>query len=223
MEENKKINFSLLNQCVSLCGMRGCGKSEMLRYLVMAEKHKFHKIFVISPTNVTNGFYNDFIEKQNIIQNWTDEWVNKLLEILQNLNKNKQCENDNPIHVLLILDDCCSNTRFHNSKTFERIFTISRHCNLSCIITSQYITHIPPSARVNSNFILVSNLNNNNIQILANEYTLGDCSRKEFIEIYKRTIPNHGFLLINNSSTKHNNIDEIYGVMRVPIECLKVK
>ena len=75
---------------------------------------------------------------------------------------------------------------------------------------------------MNSEFVLVSNLNNNNIQILADEYTLGNCDRKQFINIYKQSIPNHGFLLINNSSTKNNNIDEIYGVMRVPKECLKV-
>ena len=67
----------------------------------------------------------------------------------------------------------------------------------------------------NSDFILVSQLNNNNIQILANEYVLGNCSRTEFIEIYKKSIPNHGFLLINNSSTKNNDINEIYGIMRV--------
>ena len=91
---------------------------------------------------------------------------------------------------------CCSNTKFHNSKTFEKIFTTGRHYFLSCIITSQYITHIPPSARVNSEFILVSNLNNNNVQILADEYTLGNCDRKKFINIYKQSIPNHGFLYI---------------------------
>ena len=75
---------------------------------------------------------------------------------------------------------------------------------------------------MNCEFILVSQLNNNNIQILADEYTLGNCTKKEFINIYKQSIPNHGFLLINNSSTKNNNIDEIYGVMRVPKECIKV-
>ena len=127
--------------------------------------------------------------------------------------------------VLLILDDCCSSTvKFHNNKIFERIFTTGRHYFLSCIITSQYITHIPPSARTNCDFIysFFILLNNNNIQILADEFTLGDCSRKQFIEIYKKTIPDHGFLLINNSSTKSNSVDEIYGTMRVPKECLKV-
>ena len=57
---------------------------------------------------------------------------------------------------------------------------------------------------------------------IADEYTLGNCARKEFIQIYKKAIPAHGFLLINNSSTKNNNIDEIYGVLRVPKNCLKV-
>ena len=139
--EQSQINFSLLNKCVSLCGMRGCGKSEMLRYLVMAEQHKFHKIFVISPTNVTNNFYN-FIPKENIFSEWSDEYVERLLEILKNLNKNKKSQLDSPANILLILDDCCSNTKFHQSRTFQKIFTICRHYFLSCIITSQYITPI---------------------------------------------------------------------------------
>ena len=221
MEENNNIKFTILNKCISLCAMRGSGKSELLRYIVLAEQDKFYKIFVISPTHATNNFYN-FIPKENIFSEWSDEWIESLLLALKNINKNKQSQKDNPKNVLLILDDCCSNTKFHNSKTFEKIFTTGRHYFLSCIITSQYITHIPPSARVNCEFILISNLNNNNIQILADEYTLGNCTRKEFINIYKQSIPNHGFLLINNSSTKNNDINEIYGQLRVPKECIKV-
>ena len=222
MEENTKINFSILNKCVSLCAMRGSGKSEMLRYIVMAEQNKFLKIFVNSPTNITNCFY-DFIPKENIFSEWSNEWVGQLLKILANLNENKKSQKDSPKNVLLILDDCCSsNVKFHYSKTFEKLFTTGRHFFISCIVTSQYITHIPPSARTNCEYILVSNLNKNNVQLLADEYTLGNCTRKEFIQIYKKAIPDHGFLLINNSSTKNNNIDEIYGVMRVPTDCLKV-
>ena len=118
--EESQINFTILNKCISLCAMQASGKSEILRYLVMAEQHKFNKIFVISPTNITNGFYNDFIPKENIFSDWSDEWVEKLIEILKNLNKNKKCQKDNVHNVLLILDDCCSNTKFHNSKTFEK-------------------------------------------------------------------------------------------------------
>ena len=94
--EESQIRFSILNRCISLCAMRGSGKSELLRYLVMAEQQKFHKIFVISPTNSTNGFFNDFIPKENIYNEWSDEWVEKLLEILKKINKNKMCQKDNP-------------------------------------------------------------------------------------------------------------------------------
>ena len=137
MEENKQIEFTILNKCISLCAMRGSGKSEMLRYLVLAEQNKFHKIFVISPTNITNGFYNDFIPKENIFSEWSDEWINDLIEILKNLNENKKSQSDKPLNVHLILDDACSNTRFHHSRGFEKIFTTDRHYYLSCIITSQ--------------------------------------------------------------------------------------
>ena len=52
MEENNNIKFSILNKCVSLCAMRGSGKSELLRYIVMAEQHKFFKIFVNKLTGI---------------------------------------------------------------------------------------------------------------------------------------------------------------------------
>ena len=110
--------------------MRGSGKSEILRYLVMAEHHKFYKIFVISPTNITGGFYNDFIPKENIFSEWSDEWVESLLKVLSDLNKNKKSQKNNPKNVLLILDDCCCNTCFRSSKIFERIFTTGKHCFL---------------------------------------------------------------------------------------------
>ena len=51
-KENDNIKFTILSKCISLCAMRGSGKSEMLRYLVMAEQHKFQKIFDISLTNI---------------------------------------------------------------------------------------------------------------------------------------------------------------------------
>ena len=51
---------------------------------------------------------------------YIDEWVETLLNIFKNINKNKKSQKDKPHNVLLILDDCCSNTKFHNSKTFEK-------------------------------------------------------------------------------------------------------
>lgn len=221
---NNDINFTLLNKCVSLCAMRGSGKSEMLRYLVLAEKEKFSKIFVISPTNKINNFFSDFVDEKCIFSEWSDEWVEKLLVELSKINNGKTTQKDKPKNVLLILDDCCSNTRFHISKTFEKIFTTGRHFFLSLIITSQFLHHIPPSARSNCDFVLVSTLNNNNVQILCDEYTLGSINKKDFIDMYKRAICDYGFLLINNSSVSDNsNLDLIYGCLQVPKYFIKNK
>ena len=70
MEENKQIKFTLVNKCISLCG-----NSEMLHYIVTAEQNKFHKIFCISPRNVTNDFYNNFIPKESIFNEMMNEIV----------------------------------------------------------------------------------------------------------------------------------------------------
>ena len=223
MDDNK-INFTILNKCVSLCAMRGSGKSEMLRYLVMAEQEKFNKIFVISPTNKINNFYDDFVKPENIFDEYNDEWIDKLMIEMAKVNKGKTTQKDKPKNILLILDDCCSNTRFHSSKSFEKIFTTGRHYFISLIITTQFLHHIPPSARSNSDFILVSTLNNNNVQILCDEYTLGSIDKKEFIEMYRRLSKDYGFLLINNSSVKDNNdYNSIYGSIRVPNNFIKNK
>ena len=72
-------------------------------------------MFCISPTNVANDFYNDFIKKENIFSEWSDEWVQELFKILARLDQNRHCQKDKPKHVLLILDYCC-NTKFHISK-----------------------------------------------------------------------------------------------------------
>ena len=222
--ENKNIEFTIVNKCISICAMRGSGKSELLRYLVLNEKDKFKQIVCISPTNEMNNFYSDFIDNRYIFEEYNNEYIDLLLKKLSEINKGKNCQSDKPCNLLLILDDCCSSTKFHNNKTFEKLFTIGRHFFLSTIIISQYLKHIPPCARSNSEYLLVSTLNNSNINILCDEYIMGNISKKEFITIYRHNIQDNGFLLINCSAVKiNNNLDYIYGNIRVPINFFKVK
>ena len=220
--ENKNINFTILNKCVSICGMRGSGKSELLRYLVINEQEKFNQIICISPTNKMNNFY-DFINIKFIFEEFNNEYIELLLKKLSEINKGKNCQNDKPHNVLLILDDCCSSSKFHTNKTFEKLFTIGRHFFISTVIISQYLKHIPPSARSNCEFLLVSTLNNSNVQILCSEYIMGNINKKEFIEIYRYNIEHNGFLLVNCNATKNTDLNYIYGNIRLPFNFLKVK
>ena len=124
-------------------------------------------------------------------------------------------------HVLLILDDCCSDNDFHHSKSLKQIFTKGRHYKISIIITCQYVNHVPVVARTNTDFIICGQLNSQGIELLVNEYLSG-MTKKEFIKMYYRSTNNFGFLLINNNSVNNNDdIDSIYGVLKTPEEFIK--
>ena len=121
--------------------------------------------------------------------------------------------------VLLVLDDVCSDTYFHHSKTFKQIFTKGRHYKITLIITAQYPYHIPPIARVNCDWFLVGQINTQGLEILCTEFIAGDISKQDFIKMYYKATSNYGFLLINNNSTKSNaDLNSLYGTVKVPIE-----
>ena len=77
------MDFTLLHKIVILCAKRNSGKSELLKALVEKEKHKFDTIFVISPTEHANHFYekSGIVKKENIFQNWSEEWALSLIHI----------------------------------------------------------------------------------------------------------------------------------------------
>ena len=208
------MDFSILNKTISLVAKRNSGKSVLLKYLVEQEIENFKKIFVICPTKF-NGFYDDWIESNCIFENYDEEWVEKLIYKMSNLNKNKN--NDTADHILLILDDCCSDTKFHASKSIKKLFSRGRHSFISIIITCQMLHHIPPLCRNNSDFLLVGQLNNQNIDLLCDEFRTG-LEKKDFKKMYKRLTTNYSFLIINNNSVEDcNNLNLIYGAIKAKI------
>ena len=109
----------------------------------------------------------DIVPANCVFDEWDDDWIEDLISNLSKVNAGKN--NSNANHILLILDDCCSDTNFHSSGSFKKLFTRGRHLFISIIITTQYIKHIPPIARSNSDFICVGQLNNQNVEMLDDE------------------------------------------------------
>ena len=44
----------------------------------------------------------------------------------------------------------------------------------------------------------------------------GDISKEDFIKMYNRCSTDFHFLVINNNSVKDNNLNNIYGKLKVP-------
>jgi hypothetical protein len=213
-------NFTMRNTKMLICGKTGSGKSQLLRYILMKNKSHFKKIFLISPTEKINSFYSKIIPKENIFDEFKEDWLNNLFIKLTEINAN--VKDDKACHVLLIFDDCCSDTDFRHSKAICKEFTRGRHIFIACVITAQYIYQVPPVLRTNADYILVGQMNRQGVDLLTQEYQMGNITPKEFTEMYYRCTSNHQFLIINNNSvTDNNNLNDIYGTIKTPPEYLK--
>ena len=82
-------NFIIVNKTKALLAKRNSVKSSLLKYLVKAERHKFNKIFIVSPTEKINRFYNDIVEDDCIFDNYNQKWVNKIVDKMTEINSNK--------------------------------------------------------------------------------------------------------------------------------------
>lgn len=208
-------NIDTLNKLILICGKRNSGKSQLLRYIVSEEKDKYHQIYLFCPTEKINSFYEGIIKPENIFNEYDENWTNTLMDKLSKINGNVKQEDAK--HVLLILDDCCSDTNFRQSPSFKILCTRGRHFKLSLIITSQYLRQLAPVSRSNADWILVSQMNSQSNKILADEFLHGTLTKKEFISMYYKATSNYGFLVINNNCAKKNDdVNEIYGIVRTP-------
>ena len=65
-------------------------------------------------------------------------------------------------------------------------------------------------------------MNTQGLELLTSEYLFGNLTKKEFINMYHKNTTNYGFLVINNNCVKANDdINEIYGCLRVPQKFIK--
>jgi hypothetical protein len=177
--------------------------------MLQKEKKLFNKIFVISPTEQVLKYYSDLIPENQIIHEYSDEWVSDLLKKLTKYKKT----NNTKYNLLLILDDVGADA--HNSKALNKVFTMGRHLGISIIITSQFINQLPLTSRTNASFVCCSQMNKASIDILVDEYLMGPVEKKDFIKMYHESSKDYNFFVINCNSVKDNeNLDEIYGTIK---------
>jgi hypothetical protein len=213
-------NFNILNKTILFCAKRNSGKSQLVRYLVSSQYADFKKIFVICPTEPINRFYGDIVPKDCIFDIYNDEWVDKLIKRMTEINAG--LKSDKAKHILLILDDCISDVDFHHSKGINKLFSRGRHLFISTMVITQYINSVPPIVRNNSDYIFCGQMNSKSIDILADEFLSGDLAKPEFIKLYNQSTKDYKFMVINNNSVKDNgDLNEIYGILKVPEHYLK--
>ena len=97
---------------ICLIAKRNSGKSQLLRYIVMSNKHLFNKILCICPTEKINKIYEDFIDENNIFEDYSEAWINSFMQKFAKINEG--INDKEAYHVLSTLDDCCPYNDFHH-------------------------------------------------------------------------------------------------------------
>ena len=221
---NLKNYLKNIDSTIGICAKRGSGKSELVKYLLQSYYKEFDKIVIISATENINKFYQQmpFIDPKFIYDKYDESFVNGLMKAMARKNEGLKKGNKNMKHVLLILDDICSSFNTHSSQSLEKLFTTGRHYGISVVIVQQYICSIPPIVRNNCDYICVSQMNKQGLDLLSTQYLFGNIEAKEFKQLYLKSTSNYGFMIICSKCAKSNNdLNEIYGVIRVPAEFIK--
>ena len=210
-----KKSFTIKNKCIGVCAKRNSGKSCMMKYIVEKAKHLFKQIILISPTEKINHYYKDIVDEKFVFDELNENWIKRLIEKMTKMNSGKT--DKEKTDILLILDDVCTDNNM-KSKPFMSLFTRGRHLNISIIISMQYPYHLPPLVRANFDYLLVSQMNQQSIDLIYDEY-ISHMDRKEFNNLYKKSVVDYNFLLINCNTVKDlDDVSEIYSLIKCDVK-----
>lgn len=156
------------------------------------------------------------IKPEYIKTRYDDQWVMKLINKLMEKNKGKTAKN--AFRVLLVLDDCTNESvRFHQLDSIRIIAGRSRHFSLTILVSSQTLTSVPPTIRINACMLAIGRLNRQSLELLETEYNVG-MEKKDFLRMADN-IPQYGFLIINNTCSKSgNDVNSKYGYFKVDLK-----
>jgi GTPase SAR1 family protein len=195
-----KTNFDIPCVC-SFVGNRKSGKTYLMNQLLSAEYcNKFNYIVILNPSISLQNDWDWLTENYNGVYCFEKNFVSVVNEITESLKTIiKLCGKKECPQVLLILDDCIDTEVMRFKGVVDTIATKGRHYNLSCWLSSQRLSGVPRSTRLNSDYvILFSCWNFSEIERYTSEYIPKKYQNKfrdKILEYYKKP---YTFLLLDN-------------------------
>ena len=208
-------------------GRSGSGKSNLLINLLTrpefygpekeGEKTYFDLIFLFSPTAHGGDDLVQFLNlpSKRIDTSLDTKKLDHILETQQKLIETKGLLKSPKI--LIIFDDCQSDSKFLNTKSFLRCFIQCRHLNISTFLCSQRFNKTPKAARLQANNIFFFPASDGEIDLMVDEYTPANMTKKKFKEIIQfATTEPYSFLHINlrcdDKEKFRKNLDQIINI-----------
>ena len=208
--------IDLINKITIYVGKRNSGKSILMKYMIEQNKKNYSKMYLISPSESVNHFFESVIKKECVFNEYSEKWMNSLISKMTEVNQGRTAKDPSFKNVLIILDDLGSDVNFHSSKALSIITARGRHLGISIFIAIQHLNSCPPLLRSNCDYIFCGKLSRNSLELLIENYHTGELDRKQFITMYNQSTIDYSFLVIYNNATVSNDLNLIYSAIKVP-------
>lgn len=200
-----------------IIGRSGSGKSTVCNHMVSDPNFYgkfFQYVILFSPT----GEHDDLVKhlklpKKNIITEPTPEKLDEIISKQDSLIKTKGIKwvGENS-RVLLIFDDIVSHKQFLNSPAMLKLATMGRHSLISSIINTQSYTKVPRAIRLQANAIILFPSNQNETELIVNDWTPPHSSKKQFRQLVEHaTSGKHDFLHIMANEPAETRFRKCFG------------
>jgi ABC-type dipeptide/oligopeptide/nickel transport system ATPase component len=216
--ELKKFDLRTMKDdaVVVLIGKRGSGKSEMTK-AIMYEHQKLPIGVVISQTERANHFFEPFVPKMLIYDEYDPSIIAKFLDRQvkitdqYNAEKRQYGRTDLDPRGFLVLDDCLYDKTWPNDKNIRCLFMNGRHFKVFFIITMQYPLGIPPHLRCNVDYVFIFR----ETQLKQRERIYQQWagmfpSFDVFNQVMDQCTENYECLVINNKVQSNKLEDQVY-------------
>jgi hypothetical protein len=187
---------------IVIVGPRGSGKSTLIRDILFHIK-KIPTMIVISASEESNGYYQQYIHPLMIHSEYKDEILENVMKLQKSKMKilkmgGEDAKNHPEVGIGLLLDDCGYNKTIYNKQIIREIFMNGRHQKIFFIVALQYARAIPPELRINVDYLFV--FKTNNVEDRKRLYEFFGCiPKKTFNEIFDKYTQDNRCLVLKNT------------------------
>lgn len=216
--ELRKFDPSVIksDSVVIFIGKRNTGKSFCMKDIL-----NYHRDLpvgvVISPTERANQYFERFVPKMLIYDEYDEKITQKFLDRQIDITKRKKMElkrsgvSNIDNRAFLIFDDCLYDKKWPNDKNIRACFMNGRHYNIFFLITMQFALGIPPVLRGNVDYIFIFRENIvKNRERLYNHYAGMFPTFEVFQQTMDACTSNYECLVIDNKTQSNKLEDQIF-------------
>jgi Poxvirus A32 protein len=200
--------------CIAVVGMRGTGKSVLLKDMMYhLNLAKVPRCVVFSATEGANGFFASFVpgvfihtlELDTLTRIWEAQKELKLKQTAGGLDPKTD------LRLLIVLDDAAFNRKVMQSNVLKEVYLNGRHYDVTLIVTLQYLIDLNVSMRSNVDvYLFLKELNKNNRERIYKEACGFLPNLKVFEQLFNDATSDYEAFVVNSRCTSSNPEDIVH-------------